>query len=73
MCMCTIYYHAEPVAYTGSTFGEAEGPVIYSDVGCEGWQNNIRDCKKLQYENFTCPHYTVAGVMCSNGTDHNYY
>ena len=66
-CYMHKFIMLEPMAYIGSTFGEAKGPVIYSDVQCEGWQNNLRDCKKLQYENVTCPHYTVAGVMCSNG------
>ena len=59
--------NTEPVAYTGSIFGETEGPLIFSHVRCEGWEKNLTDCEKLEYKNFTCSHYTVAGVMCSNG------
>ena len=51
----------------GSTFDEAEGPIVYSHVSCEGWEDDIRKCEKQQYKSFTCPQYTVAGVMCSNG------
>ena len=54
------------MAYTGSVFGEASGPPIYSHVSCEGWENDIKDCRKIQYENVTCHYYTIAGIMCSN-------
>ena len=47
--------------------------MIYSHVSCEGWEDDIRNCEKQQYEDFTCPHYTVAGVMCSNGKYTCYY
>ena len=41
--------------------------MVYSHISCEGWEDDIRKCEKLQYEDFVCPHYTVAGVTCSNG------
>ena len=65
---CYNYSPIEPVhSFKGLSFNEAEGPMIYSRVDCEGWENDIRKCSKLEYEDFTCPHYTVAGVLCSNG------
>ena len=62
-----MFFNTEPVAYTGSVFGETNGPLIFSHVSCEGWETNLIDCDKLNYRDFTCSHYTVAGVMCSNG------
>ena len=54
------------------TFDEAEGPLIYSHVSCEGWEDDIRKCKKQMYENFTClSYYMAAGVRCSNSMDFN--
>ena len=41
--------------------------MVYSHISCEGWEDDIRKCEKLQYEDFVCSHYTVAGVTCSNG------
>ena len=37
--------------------------MVYSHVSCEGWEGDISNCEKLMYEDFTCLHYTVAGVM----------
>ena len=63
----------EPIHNINSiAFDEAEGPLIYSHVSCEGWEDDIRKYKKQMYENFTCPsYYTAAGVRCSNSMDFN--
>ena len=60
-----VYLYLEPLAFSGFKFGEAVGPVVYSDVSCGGWEKSIKDCSKLEYEQFTCSYNTVAGVRCS--------
>ena len=57
----------EPLPFLGDHFGPSSGPVVYSDVHCEGWEKNFEECRKKSHLELHCSHKTVAGVMCSDG------
>ena len=64
---CIIYYYTEPLAFSGAQFGVAEGPIVYSNVDCGGWESDIQECMKSNHLQIQCSHSAVAGVMCSDG------
>ena len=57
----------EPIAYTKSYFGAGNGPIIYSEMACGGWERDINDCEKAEVFEFTCTRDKVAGVLCGYG------
>ena len=57
----------EPVAYSKSYFGAGDGPIIYSQVACGGWESDISECKKAEVLEFTCSRDKVAGMLCGYG------
>ena len=60
-------YFTEPLPFSGDHFGPSSGPVVYSDVHCEGWEKSFEECRKKRHLELQCSHRTVAGVMCSDG------
>ena len=63
--MCHI--PAEPIAFSNSYFGAGDGPIIYSQMACGGWERDIDDCDKAEVLEFTCSRDKVAGVLCGYG------
>ena len=62
------YNHSPgPTIYYNSYFGSGYGPVAYSYVYCNGWEQDIHDCTKTVYPGFTCPSTYVAGAVCKEG------
>ena len=59
--------HIEPIAFTGSHFGDGIYPIIYSNMGCVGPESSIADCTKNEYSGFSCPRNRVAGALCGYG------
>ena len=57
----------EPVVYKNSEFGDGDGPIIYSDIGCRGYETSIFDCPKIDNGQFTCSRNNIAGVKCVDG------
>ena len=71
---CSSYYAllwcidiAEPIAFSNSYFGAGDGPIIYSQMACGGWERDIDDCDKAEVLEFTCSRDKVAGVLCGYG------
>ena len=65
---CYITFNIEPRLFTNSTFGDGDYPIIYSNLACGGWEDNvISECKKDTYSDFTCSRGNVAGVLCGYG------
>ena len=63
-----VYVFIGPTSITNSSmFGEGNGPVVYSNVICHGWESNIVECPKDLYGTFECPNTNVAGVICRDG------
>ena len=61
--LCFLY--TAPAAYYLRQSGY---PVLYSNVNCRGFENNLSKCYKLQYPSFTCfSFYSIAGVRCFDG------
>ena len=65
----SCHYFTEPEVYSGITFGESTGPVVYSNVRCGGWETSLDECAKTNYINFTCPRNRIAGALCVDGKD----
>ena len=57
----------EPIAYSKSYFGAGDGPIIYSQMTCGGWERDISQCTKAEVFEFTCSREQVAGVLCGYG------
>ena len=48
-------------------FGDGEGPIVYSNMMCEGFERNLADCNKNMYPNIVCSRKNVVGVLCKDG------
>ena len=67
MLTCNIICIGPTSINNSSMFGEGDGPVVYSNVVCHGWESNIVECSKDLYGEFECPNTNVAGVICRDG------
>ena len=61
-----ILFSVEPTVYTNSYFGAGNGPVIYSNLGCRGYETTVVDCPKSSYGSFTCSRKNIAGITCQD-------
>ena len=57
----------EPNITTNSKYGTGNGPIIYSNLNCQGWQRSFSECSKSTYRHFTCSSTNIAGVLCTDG------
>lgn len=62
-----LFLHAEPYVYYGSMFGDGNGPIVYSDVMCGGWEASIGGCMTNQYPASSCSRKNVVGIACRDG------
>ncbi|XP_011409971.1 PREDICTED: scavenger receptor cysteine-rich domain superfamily protein-like [Amphimedon queenslandica] len=67
VCKQLGYGIGEPYIYTGSMFGDGNGPIVYSDVMCGGWEASIDSCSKSQYPWSSCSRRNVVGIACRDG------
>ncbi|XP_038052403.1 deleted in malignant brain tumors 1 protein-like [Patiria miniata] len=51
-------------AWQGSHFGEGSGPILLSNVACNGTESNIDLCEHSGWFNHSCSHAEDAGVTC---------
>ena len=63
---------SEPYVFTNSTFGAGQFPIVYSNLGCVGFENSLGACQKQTYPNATCSRNNVAGVLCGYGEHYHY-
>lgn len=54
----------EPTVYTNSHFGDGNEAIIYSNFQCKGYEENVNDCIKDDYDSFTCSRSNVVGIIC---------
>ena len=57
----------EPRVYTNSEFGDGGIPIIYSNLTCKGYEENLNECDKTKYGNFSCSRRKIAGIKCQDG------
>ena len=57
----------EPVVYRDSMFGEGDGPIVYTNMECEGFERDLRYCEKDMYPYSTCSRNKQVGVLCKDG------
>ena len=65
-CLRTIHF-SEPIVFPGSYFGDGKHPIVYSNLKCGGWENDITECGKDNYLDFSCSRSNVAGLLCGYG------
>ena len=64
--MC-LYFIIEPYVYRNTQFGDGEYPIVYSNVSCGGWEDDITHCKRNDFKDTICSRQHVAGVLCGYG------
>ena len=59
-------FHIEgSIPHYNGYFGQGTGPVLLSDVGCSGSEDNILECSHNKQNALTyCSAYDSAGVTC---------
>ena len=57
----------DPVISTNGKYGIGNGPIYFSDVGCQGWELSLTACSKSSYLHFTCSNTAIAGTLCTDG------
>ena len=51
--------------YSISPYGESQGPVFLSHIGCSGTEENLLDCSKHFVSDVTCSSHTYdVGLKC---------
>ena len=62
-CVCVSSGRA--VGRKGAYFGEGTGPVLLRNVNCEGSEDHLGLCGKLEFSSIlVCQHHEDAGVTC---------
>lgn len=56
----------DPTLYYNAKFGEGNGPVVWNNIACSGWESTIQSCSKQVYPSFTCPQQYTAGMTCKD-------
>ena len=70
LCFARIHYMLytlDPYIYYYSYYGSGYGPVVWSYVHCNGWEQDIHDCPKNVYPDLTCSSHYITGVLCKEG------
>ena len=62
-----LHYLAS-TAFVDSAFGAGDGPIVYSNFGCQGFETSLSACSKDSYPSFTCNNGNTAGILCADGT-----
>ena len=66
LCLISL----EPRLFANSYFGDGDYPIVYSNLGCGGWENSLSACNKDNYNDFfTCTRDNVAGLLCGASKD----
>ena len=60
------YHLIGPSIYYNAYFGETYGPIIWSYVGCSGFETSIQSCNKNVQPNFNCTQQNSVGVLCKD-------
>ena len=51
-------------AFEDTTFGESEGPIWLDDVDCSGYEQNLAECRLLDWGVHDCYGWERASVRC---------
>ena len=46
-------------------FGQGNGNILLSNVGCHGNETSLAECKKPAWRKHVCHAYEAAGVVCA--------
>lgn len=57
----------DPTLYYNAKFGEGNGPVVWNNIACSGWESTIQSCSKQVYPSFTCSQQYTVGMTCKDG------
>ena len=65
--MTTSVFLAPNISTNAAIYGSGDGPIVYSNLNCQGWQKSFSECSKSTYLQFTCSSTNIAGVLCTDG------
>lgn len=65
--VCNQLGYGRATAVTGGTFGVGKGPILLSNLDCQGNETSIVDCVRggIGIYDKLCDHTKDAGVQCS--------
>ncbi|XP_025112754.1 uncharacterized protein LOC112575252 isoform X1 [Pomacea canaliculata] len=66
--ICRMLHYGGGTAVSNAYFGQGDGPVLLTDVGCMGDEATLNQCP-IGYMVSNCGHHEDAGVKCSTGPD----
>ncbi|XP_060677728.1 deleted in malignant brain tumors 1 protein-like, partial [Hemiscyllium ocellatum] len=49
----------------GAHFGQGSGPIVTSDVECNGTERALKECQSEEWDHHLWSHHNDAGVICS--------
>jgi deleted-in-malignant-brain-tumors protein 1 len=70
ICRMLGYVGASKV-YPKSTFRPGNGTIWLSNLGCNGRENSIDNCRHPGWGQTTCNHDNDGAIMCKTGTSSN--
>ena len=63
-----FFYDAGAIVYDNSEYSDGDGPILYSDVSCNGHEDGIYDCEKDSYDDISsCSRTSLIGLLCRDG------
>ena len=65
--MTTSVFLAPNISTNAAIYGSGDGPIVYSNLNCQGWQRSFSECSKSSYLHFTCSSSSIASVLCTDG------
>ena len=65
--ICCFLLHIGAIIYSNSEYSDGDGPILYSYVSCNGYEDGLNDCEKNGYDDISCPRTRLIGLMCRDG------
>ncbi|XP_019854372.1 PREDICTED: scavenger receptor cysteine-rich domain superfamily protein-like [Amphimedon queenslandica] len=70
----SAYVACKELGYTGpnptikgnSFYGESSGPMLYNNIICHGWEDNVAECSYQTFPQLSCSPQYAIGLICKD-------